>query len=326
MPIEGLSDRRRLPRLGIIRLGLKVKNVKGIEYPKEVDYFVCPSEVQKVYGEKPKELDVMIPCENIESCFPQYYKMYGSTFGLKCRGNGKTGTRINPKTHELEDVSCVECPEKDNACKPKGQLMVILPKINLAGVYQITTSSVNGIIDVNSGIDYVRDPSRVGRIAMVPLLLRRELTETHHEGQKQTHYTLKLVLNMDVHFLNQLRGETKRVLLGPVYEPPTPDDHNPALDPVDVLEGVVDEEIPEKASTPTEAPKNAQETNVAKPTGTVMATSGQISAITKLIKGKSDPIAVTEAIVNSYKVTDWKDLTKTEAEEIIGKLQKKGGI
>ena len=80
MPIEGLSDRRRLPRLGIIRLGLKAKNAKGVEYPKEMDYFVCPPEVQKVYGEKPKELDVMIPCENIESCFPQYYKMYGSTF------------------------------------------------------------------------------------------------------------------------------------------------------------------------------------------------------------------------------------------------------
>ena len=323
MPIEGLSDRRRLPRLGIIRLGLKAKNAKGVEYPKEMDYFVCPPEVQKVYGEKPKELDVMIPCENIESCFPQYYKMYGSTFGLKCRGNGKIATRINPETHELEDVSCVDCENKDTACKPRGQLMVILPKINLAGIYQITTSSVNSIIDVNSGIDYVRDPSRVGRIAMVPLLLRRESMETHHEGQKQTHFTLKLVLNMDVHFLNQLRGETKRVLLGPVYEPPTPDDHNPELDPVDVLEGVVDEEKPEKASTTTEAPKNAQETNLAKPAGVPMATSGQVSAITKLIKGKPDPLAVTNAITDAYKVSDWKELTKAEAEEIIAKLQKK---
>ena len=216
--------------------------------------------------------------------------------------------------------------------------MVILPKINLAGIYQITTSSVNSIIDVNSGIDYVRDPSRVGRIAMVPLLLRRESTETHHEGQKQTHFTLKLVLNMDVHFLNQLRGETKRVLLGPVYEPPTPDDHNPELDPVDVLEGVVDEEAPklgmtqneykkqfpsQPATTPAEAPKNAQETNLAKPGGVPMATSGQVSAITKLIKGKPDPLAVTNAITDAYKVSDWKELTKAESEEIIAKLQKK---
>ena len=49
--IPGLSDRRRLPRLGSIRLGIKVKNKKGIEYPKETEYFVCPDEVKKVFGD-----------------------------------------------------------------------------------------------------------------------------------------------------------------------------------------------------------------------------------------------------------------------------------
>jgi hypothetical protein len=52
--IKDLSDKRRLPRLGKIRLGIKCKSVStGNEYPKEVEYFVCPPEVQKVYGEKP---------------------------------------------------------------------------------------------------------------------------------------------------------------------------------------------------------------------------------------------------------------------------------
>ena len=52
--IKGLSDKRRLPRLGKIRLGVKAISQKsGKEYPKETDYFVCPPEVQAVYGEKP---------------------------------------------------------------------------------------------------------------------------------------------------------------------------------------------------------------------------------------------------------------------------------
>ena len=42
MPIKGLSEQRRLPRLGKIRLGVKKKNQKGIEYPASTDYFVCP--------------------------------------------------------------------------------------------------------------------------------------------------------------------------------------------------------------------------------------------------------------------------------------------
>ena len=50
MPIKSLSDVRRLPRLGKIHLGVKVKNEKtGAEDPKRVDYFVCPEPIRKVY-------------------------------------------------------------------------------------------------------------------------------------------------------------------------------------------------------------------------------------------------------------------------------------
>jgi len=93
--IKGLSDKRRLPRLGIIRLGIKKKSAKGVEYPAEVDYFVVPPEVQKLYGEKPKELDVMIPLNEIEAVFPCAYKHYGSSKGLKCSGDGEKAWRVN---------------------------------------------------------------------------------------------------------------------------------------------------------------------------------------------------------------------------------------
>jgi len=60
MPIKGLSEQLRLPRRGKIRLGEKKKSEKtGKTYPISLDYFVVPDEVKKVYGEKPRKLDIM---------------------------------------------------------------------------------------------------------------------------------------------------------------------------------------------------------------------------------------------------------------------------
>src|SRR5512136_631184 len=88
--IKDLSDRRRLPRLDKIRLGVKLKSKRtGKEYPCETPYFVCPSEVQKVYGEKPTELDIMLPINDPEAVFPQRYIWYGSAKGAKCMGDGE---------------------------------------------------------------------------------------------------------------------------------------------------------------------------------------------------------------------------------------------
>lgn len=88
--LNNLSGVRRLPRLGKIRLGVKVKNSQGKEYPRETDYFVVPEEIRDVYGEMPKELDILIPVENDEVSFPQALKFYGSSRGLKCKGDGET--------------------------------------------------------------------------------------------------------------------------------------------------------------------------------------------------------------------------------------------
>ena len=81
MPIEGLSQVRRLPRLGKIRMGIKVKNAAGIEHPQKTDYFVVPPEVAKVYGDKPKSLDIIIPVEDDDKWAAQYYKLYSMTQG-----------------------------------------------------------------------------------------------------------------------------------------------------------------------------------------------------------------------------------------------------
>ena len=74
-PIDGISEVIRLPRLGKIRLGIK-KDAEGTTYPEPTDYFVCPEEVKKVFGEKPRELRIMFPTNDPAQWASQYLRCY----------------------------------------------------------------------------------------------------------------------------------------------------------------------------------------------------------------------------------------------------------
>ena len=190
--IEGLSDIRRFPRAKgkYIKLGVKAISKKtGNEYTRETDFFICPPEVEAVYGSKPKELDIFFPVNDPKVFFPQYFEWRGSSAGVKCRGDGTTADRNTDKGVVQRECPCEEL-EKGN-CKRKGTLHVILPRVSIWGVYQISTSSYNSIIDINSGIDSAMALYR-GKIAWKPFKLYREPIETHPNGAKQIHYTLHI--------------------------------------------------------------------------------------------------------------------------------------
>jgi len=91
VPIKDLSDTVRLPRLGKIHLGIRDPE-RG--YPTKTEYFVLPKDhpdyaaIVKIFGDKPKELHVVIPVEDEEVWATQYYKAYTRTHGLVCKGDG----------------------------------------------------------------------------------------------------------------------------------------------------------------------------------------------------------------------------------------------
>ena len=241
--IIGLSEKRRLPRLGKIRLGVKAKSQKtGNDYPTETPYFVCPPEVEKIYGKQPTELDVLLPLEDTAITIPQAYEYYGSSKGLKCIGDGETALRMKDDTHDMIERECPCELLEQKKCSKRMHLRVILPRVNIGGIYQIDTSSFNSIIDINSSIDYIR--ALVGRVALVPLKLRRVKTETHHEGKKQFHYTLKLELEADLNFINTLRENTSQILMNtkqcslpaPLAENPTMDEGATVVDEAEAIE------------------------------------------------------------------------------------------
>lgn len=233
--IKGVSERRRLPRLGKIRLGVKVLAKSGQAYPAEVDYFVVPPEVQKIYGPKPKALDVMFPVQDRGVIFPQALKWYGSGRGLKCIGDGERAMRLNDATGVMEPADC-PCPLLESGqCARRAHLMVILPKVNMGGVYQIDMGSYNSIVDLNSGLDYVE--AMVGRVAMVPLVLTRVPRETFGGGQRRVHYPLQVSLaTNDIGWINRLRTETAVILeRQAAFVLPAPVEENPALDEEGVM-------------------------------------------------------------------------------------------
>jgi len=221
MPIKNLSDARRMPRLGKIHLGVKKDKKKDgtpcAPYPTEVDYFVCPPEVQAVFGEKPTWLKIMIPVEETERFFPQYYKRYTTSL-LQCKGDGEKAF-CWADTGGLKEIPCPCDYLKSGECKQIGIFCFLMPDVQGFGIYQITTSSKNSIIDLNSSLDMIR--AIAGRVRMIPLILKREKMEMQRiedgKPKKSTHYTMKIDLDekMTLRQLQQAAQVKPEVVLLP---------------------------------------------------------------------------------------------------------------
>lgn len=222
MPIKNLSNIRRLPRLGKIHLGIKeISDKTGKEYPSEVDYFVCPPKVQGVFGEKPKELRIMFPVEDTEVFFQQWYKRYTYDL-LKCKGDGDKAWTWDDEHGGMKEIEC-PCEHLENGnCRKIGILQFLLPDVPGAGIWQITTSSRNSIIDINSSIDYIK--ATCGRVRMIPLVLKRVPTDIQRiengKPKRGKHYTLQIdVENITLRQLQEAaQVAPEKVLLPPPDE------------------------------------------------------------------------------------------------------------
>jgi len=213
-PIKGLTDSPpRLPRIGKIHLGIKVKakNKKGedILIPKATEYFVFDpehpqiKELEATYGKEPKELRILFPVDNDEIVANQYYRYYSQTRGLICKGDGESALQITDMdtgaipTKESKRVTMVPIPCSGKKCQFYGpracgetmHLQFLLPEVSGFGVWQIDTGSINSIMNINSNIGkdgLIREVYK--RISMVPLLLTLEPKEVINpdDGKKKT--------------------------------------------------------------------------------------------------------------------------------------------
>jgi len=265
MPIKGLSETRRLPRLGKIHIGIKkTKVVEGREvtFPSAVDYFVFPvenplhDELVRIFGEKPRELRILIPVEEEERWCSQYYRAYSQTRGLICKGDGDTALRmvdahtgalVEHDTTEivLKEVRCLgrDCPDYERSCREIMNLQFLLPEIPGLGIWQIDTSSINSIRNINSAADLVR---RVyGRVSMIPLILAIEPREVQDgEGRKRTVHVLNLRTNRTLlEMMETVAKPTPEMISTKDTELPVPDDETPEM----VIPQAQEEKVTEQA-------------------------------------------------------------------------------
>lgn len=253
MPIHGLTDRQKLPRLGKIHLGEQVQNNRGRSYPRATEWFVVPPEVAAVHGDHPRVLEpVFIPVEDEDAFASTYYRYYTQTFGLTCKGDGQRANRIvdlahlkrtgepapassqtrkpqnySDQTTARMEVNC-PCPLLDSRdCRPIMCLQVVLPKVPGIGVWQIDTSSINSIKNI---LGFIKIAKRaVGRISGIPLRLSLVPMETTPEGQSK-----KTIRVLELSFAQQFSLQQLEEYVGLLPEVgfkelPAPDDERPAL-------------------------------------------------------------------------------------------------
>lgn len=267
MPIEGLSDVVRIPRLGKIHLGVKATSEeKGRQYPKATDYFVCPDEVKAVYGEKPKELDIMFPVDDPELFAQQWLRAYSLTQGLTCIGDGLSARRKidtatgamashTTKNWEWHEITCnsQECPDyKDKRCRRVMNLQFLLPKVPGLGVYQIDTSSFYSIVNINSMIKMLK--GILGRCSMIPLILALGPVEVSPPGlSKKTVYIMHIKKDIKLAELAQVAQlpPAKVLLPEPETEEPPEDLYPDAVLTEAKKETASEDELfPEEAEIP----------------------------------------------------------------------------
>jgi hypothetical protein len=277
-----ISSIRRLTWKGKIRLGIQVptiakdkdgkykkdQNGKPVQrrdkfgelefHPQDVPYFVCPKEVISLFGKDPIEIDIAFPLSGLDGnglpdiggLFPQAYKYYGRSRGLKCVGDGETAMKANEKgIFEEVECPCDKFGQKDG-CSKRASLFFFIPKISMGGIYVIDSGSWNTMVDIQSGIylalELLKDPitGEYNSITMLPFKLRRVQKETQHEGRKDKHWPLTCELDMPMEDIRKTRsGKTLFLEQKKVYQIPE------IKEEVEKEGAVIEEKIEEKEET-----------------------------------------------------------------------------
>lgn len=247
MPIKGLTENPRIPRLGKIKTGIKDPNRNGA--PAVTHYFVVPPEVAAVHGAQPTELPIVFLSDDTEVIASQYYRAYNQTNGLICKGDGEHAsalldvaalTRANgdltpplqrqmwassqSQQVRLTDITCLgggygdepPCPMfVHKACRIRMFMQFAIAGVPGMGVYQLETGSLNSIRNINGTISLIKSLTG-GRIAGLPLRLVRSSIRGTVNNKAQDLWILELRCDVPIaDVMERLSGPVASALLLP---------------------------------------------------------------------------------------------------------------
>lgn len=231
MPIKDISEIRRMPRLGKLRLGIKVQPEGKNPYPRATDYFVVPEEIKEFVGNMPKKLNIMFPTEKPDEFAQQWLRCYSFTQGQVCKGDGvKAIRKIDVETGDIARHTTQEWVFKDWGCDPDTceqysekqcrrvmNLLFLIPDVPGLGVWQLDTTSFYSIVNINSCVALIK--RLCGRISFIPLTLSLEPQIVEPPGiKKKTVHILQVRSDVKLADIQKLGRVAPEVIMLPALE------------------------------------------------------------------------------------------------------------
>jgi Recombination directionality factor-like len=198
MPIKGLTDREaRFPRLGILRKGgEKTEKRPG----QDLDYFRMDADIdilnvfQQHYGNQPRQINIMLPYQRTEQCFPSWMEEWASgSLVRRCDGES-ISIKLNEdkKTYSRKPSPCMQ----QCGCKAVGRLIVVIPELQRLGFIEVQTHSKWDILGLTENLVAVEQAS--GDLRGIPFVLSRKAREVSVPmGDKRVRQT-KSLLSIEV--------------------------------------------------------------------------------------------------------------------------------
>lgn len=197
-----IIDRKRdlISVIGRLKIGEKVKNGNGVEYPKSRDYFIPKGEFAenftKIYGEKPKKLLIFFPNDDaVTQQYTIYYAgaLYGKSDGLTVEYvDGKEKKSIQFNSTDEANNFMDEYAEKINKLgkqkskaewKESVKLFFMLAELrNVMGLWSFETQGKESM--VNQLANSYDDAKKLLGIVGVPFWLSVEMVE-HFSAKEQ---------------------------------------------------------------------------------------------------------------------------------------------
>lgn len=188
-----------LPEIGKIKIGEKVKNTQGVEYPKALDYFRATGNFAnvfaQVYGAKPTKLNVVFISDNLTEVCNERYESWvkGKRWGW---GDGETFTVYDEASKVYVEGVAKTDPR---VTKLKWDIMltlrfVLLEMKGIMGYWTFgTKAKATTIPSVVKAFDFVK--GRAGTIVGFPFNLIVEKKTGYNPGEARNYPVVTLVPN-----------------------------------------------------------------------------------------------------------------------------------
>jgi len=166
------------------------------ENPRSFDYFNLNDfpELQAVYGEKPTQILIVFPTDNIEDFYSTEYSLWGTgKGGMKVKKRACDGeTCVDCITREESPCLCANLPERECKCYMELKAFIINPHTGTIINFSPTsfkTHSVNSADAIYSQLEQIWIMTG-GKIRGIPFLLSVQMVEKLNEKSQKTKFPI----------------------------------------------------------------------------------------------------------------------------------------